>query len=267
MHGMVRGIRRRLIVKLIASSDTIQVYQGDALKLDQIKDSSIDMMLLDPPWDISHKMVINRKKNHKYAANTNISADFGAWDSQWETKQDYLDWTKKWLIEHTRVARVGCHMIIFFDVLQIGKLIDMCKELGWLDRQILVFYKSNPAPSARKVKFQDSTEFAMWFTYKDKSTKAATFNLLGQHHNLVKAPVVHGKIRTHTTQKPEAVIDVWMRYLSKPGDLVLDSFSGSGTVAAVAQKLGRKCIAMDIDQKWAEATALRCNLPIINEDK
>lgn len=50
---------------------------------------------------------------------------------------------------------------------------------------------------------------------------------------------------SYPTQKPEALLERVISAASKPGDLVLDAFAGSGTTLAVAEKLGRKWIGID----------------------
>ncbi|MGH7388914.1 MAG: site-specific DNA-methyltransferase [Candidatus Rokuibacteriota bacterium] len=59
------------------------------------------------------------------------------------------------------------------------------------------------------------------------------------------------------TQKPEPLIERILRVSSNPGDLVLDCFVGSGTTAAVAQKLGRRWIACDINKGAIQTTSKR----------
>jgi adenine-specific DNA-methyltransferase len=61
----------------------------------------------------------------------------------------------------------------------------------------------------------------------------------------------------YPTEKPEPLLDRILRVSSKPGDLVLDCFIGSGTTAAVAQKLGRRWIACDINKGAIQTTAKR----------
>jgi adenine-specific DNA-methyltransferase len=61
----------------------------------------------------------------------------------------------------------------------------------------------------------------------------------------------------YPTQKPEALVDRVIRLGSNPGDLVLDAFIGSGTTAAVAQKLGRRWIGCDINKGAIQTTAKR----------
>jgi DNA modification methylase len=61
----------------------------------------------------------------------------------------------------------------------------------------------------------------------------------------------------YPTQKPEALIERVVACCSSPGDIVLDSFIGSGTTAAVAQKLGRRWIGCDINKGAIQVTAKR----------
>ncbi len=55
---------------------------------------------------------------------------------------------------------------------------------------------------------------------------------------------------THPTQKPEALIETLVLASSVPGQLVVDPFVGSGTTAVVADRLGRRWIAGDADQRF-----------------
>ncbi len=67
------------------------------------------------------------------------------------------------------------------------------------------------------------------------------------------------------TQKPEALLQRIVRVSSNPGDIVLDCFIGSGTTAAVAQKLGRRWIGADINKGAIQTTEKR--LAAIIEDQ
>jgi site-specific DNA-methyltransferase (adenine-specific)/adenine-specific DNA-methyltransferase len=63
--------------------------------------------------------------------------------------------------------------------------------------------------------------------------------------------------QSYNTQKPEALIDRIIRASSNEGDLVADFFCGSGTTAAVAEKLGRKWIATDLGKFAIHTTRKR----------
>ncbi|QFY88146.1 site-specific DNA-methyltransferase [Magnetovirga frankeli] len=61
----------------------------------------------------------------------------------------------------------------------------------------------------------------------------------------------------YPTQKPEALLEIIISASSNEGDLVADFFCGSGTVAAVAEKLGRKWIATDLGKFAIHTTRKR----------
>ena len=61
----------------------------------------------------------------------------------------------------------------------------------------------------------------------------------------------------YPTQKPEALLERIIKVSSNPGDIVADFFCGSGTTAAVAEKLGRKWIATDLGKFGIHTTRKR----------
>jgi adenine-specific DNA-methyltransferase len=69
----------------------------------------------------------------------------------------------------------------------------------------------------------------------------------------------------YPTQKPEALLERIVRSTSSPGDLILDCFIGSGTTAAVAQKLGRRWIGCDINKGAIQTTAKRLQVIIAEQ--
>ena len=70
-------------------------------------------------------------------------------------------------------------------------------------------------------------------------------------------------VRTaYPTQKPEELLYKLISASSKPGDIVLDCFVGSGTTAAVAQKLGRRWIGCDINKGAIQTTSKRLQTAI-----
>ena len=61
----------------------------------------------------------------------------------------------------------------------------------------------------------------------------------------------------HPARTPEDVVRFWIRYLTKPGDTVLDPFAGSGTTLRVAAEEGRKSIGIEKDAKYVKAIKKR----------
>lgn len=76
-------------------------------------------------------------------------------------------------------------------------------------------------------------------------------------------PVAYER-QDYPTQKPEALLERIIKASSNLGDLILDCFIGSGTTAAVAQKLGRRWIGCDINKGAIQTTSKRLQ-SIIND--
>ena len=70
---------------------------------------------------------------------------------------------------------------------------------------------------------------------------------------------------SHPTQKPEKLMAKLILASSRPGDLVLDPFLGSGTSAVVAKKLGRRFVGMEIDSEHCLATLRRLELAAVHK--
>ena len=129
------------------------------------------------------------------------------------------------------------------------------------------WYKSNPMPNFRGVRFTNATETLIW-AKKSEKQKKYTFN-----HQVMKQlndgkqmtsvwqiPLCTGKERikdehgkkAHSTQKPETLLQRVIMSSSNEGDLVLDPFLGSGTTCAVARKLNRKSIGIEREPRYVE---------------
>lgn len=233
-----------------------QVICGDCREvMKEWPDECIDMVLTDPPWMISSEVVIHRSMNPiKYRAKKSIVLDFGKWD-WFESEEEYWKFTRSWLLEATRVLKTKGHMIVFFDLNKVTPLVEYAKSLGLIARQHLYWLKDNPVPRARKMDFMVALEHAIWFTKGSKS--GATFHYeLGQQPNYVRAPIPNNP-RYHPTQKPVSVLEVWIKYLTNPGDLILDPMCGSGSTLVASLKQGRKCIGIEIDPNYCEIAKKR----------
>ena len=244
---------RQQRVEGLILGDCLEVLGGQEV-------GTVDLVLTDPPWMVSQEVLIHRGRGHKYQG-TDISLNFGPWD-QFKDEGEYWAFTLAWLTQVTRVCRRGAHLVCFFDVMKIGRLAELGRALGWLPRQVLVWRKSNPVPRARCVDFMVATEHALWMTLGSKARDVATFNYkLGQMPNCILAPIpghttaLDGE-RSHPTQKPVQVLMTWVRYLSNPGDLVLDPFAGSGASLVAAKATGRRFLGVEKDRGyWEKAVA------------
>jgi DNA modification methylase len=79
----------------------------------------------------------------------------------------------------------------------------------------------------------------------------------------VAAQYAYDTFYGHPSQKPRKLIDALINYASNPNVLILDPFLGSGTTAYCAKKLNRKCIGIEIKEKYCEIAVKRCRQTVM----
>ena len=150
-------------------------------------------------------------------------------------------------------------------------------DLGYWILNDVIWHKTNPMPNFRGTRFQNATETLIW-AKKSVEQKKYTFNYHAMKHlndekqmqNVWHIPLCTGPERiklngkkAHSTQKPEALLYRVILASSNPGDLVLDPFFGSGTTGAVAKKLKRNYIGIELEPAYIDIARKRIdNLPL-----
>jgi modification methylase len=140
----------------------------------------------------------------------------------------------------------------------------------WLLNDI-VWRKANPMPNFRGTRFTNAHETLIWAARSRKSR--VTFNYeamkLSNDETQMRSdwlfPLCTGAERLkgaddeklHPTQKPEALLYRIINATTKPGDVVLDPFFGTGTTGAVARKLGRHFVGIEQDETYVSAALKR----------
>ena len=217
----------------------------------KIEDNSIDLILTDPPYDISKKSGFSSGKLSKF---TQISIDFGYWDTEID-----LD---KLFKEYYRVLRKGGTLIIFYDIWKSNMIKDFANKYKFKQPRVGQWLKNNPVPVNSKINYLSNCSEYFFTFVKDKN---ATFN--SEYDNgIYNFPLCHGKERLeHPTQKPLGLIKSLILKHSKEGDLVLDTFSGTGTTAVACIETDRKFICVERDDKYYQLSKSR--LEQINIEK
>ena len=215
-----------------------KVICGDCLKvMKDIPDNSIDLVLTDPPYNISQKgKKISRKGYHW--GGKDIKLDFGKWDN-FKTEDEFFKFTESWFKECVRVLKQKSWIYIFFDKQKTGYFdLILAPKYEIKSRTIFAWLKTNPCPSFRKVNWLSASEF-VWVGSKG-SCKLKNFLNQTEMFNymLTSNKSIYGKTE-HPTEKPENLIKKFILVSTNKGDLVLDLFSGMGTTA-LACKLEKR---------------------------
>jgi site-specific DNA-methyltransferase (adenine-specific) len=140
------------------------------------------------------------------------------------------------------------------------------QNLGFWILNDVIWSKPSAVPNFGGTRFQNSHETLLWCT---KSQEAKyTFNYKTMKHlngdkqdkSVWDSPICIGNERlkdeegkkSHSTQKPEKLLYKIILSATKPGDVVLDPFFGTGTTGAVAKRLGRNYIGLERKAKYIE---------------
>lgn len=228
-----------------------EIVQEDCFDiLANIEPESVDLVVTDPPYNISVE-----NSSGAYGKGRN-GMDFGAWDFGFDTE--------KWLHYLAPVTREGGSVIIFNSYKNIGVMTKVMKEYGYELKGIPFWLKTNPIPHFPERLYVSSMEHAVWFVKTNgKEDVKYTFNLPeGSRFERGVFRVSHHdkqNERFHTTQKPVKLFNEIIRTHSNEGDVVLDTFMGSGTTAVCAMGLGRDFIGCELSDEYFDKTTARVN--------
>jgi modification methylase len=156
----------------------------------------------------------------------------------------------------------------YHNIFRVGTIL---QDLGYWILNDIVWRKTNPMPNFRGRRFTNAHETLIWasrdstrnYTFNYEALKAANDDLQMRSDWLLPICIGNERLKgedgrkTHPTQKPEALLHRVLLAASKPGDVVLDPFFGTGTTGAVAKRLGRHFIGIERERSYVEAATAR----------
>jgi site-specific DNA-methyltransferase (adenine-specific) len=238
-------------VKILAASplsfDTI--YHGDALELlPRIPDGSVDLIVTDPPFAIDFKARrgnYNRKDEHVLEGYQEIAP------------VRYQEFTRRWMEEVFRALSPTGSMYVFSGWNQLKDILISLDASGFTTVNHII-WKYQFGVFTRK-KFVTSHYHILFVV---KTPRQYTFNKVDHYPEdvwIINREYWKGKVKTPTKLPPDLVEKI-LRYSSNEGDVVLDPFLGSGTVALVARMLGRHYVGFEIVDEYYRFARERLDL-------
>ena len=244
-----------------------KIYNMDCLEgLKKLQDNSVDCVITDPPFNIGKKY------------------DSPFKDSK--STDEYIEWCREWLKECIRVLRTGGSLYLFNYPENNAYLMPFLDQYLLFKRWLTWHYPSNTGHSKYNY---TRTQHSILFYCKgekqsdcvfnkediaepyrnpedkrikkliEKGSKGKTpYDVFKYEYNgedLLEMNIVKNvnKDKTpHICQLPLKLIDVFIKASSNKGDIVLDPFTGSGTVPCSAKKNNRKYIAFEISNFYKE---------------
>ncbi len=241
------------------------ILRGDCIKhMNNLPKGSVDLIFADPPYNLQLQGDLTRPDHSK------VDAVDDAWD-QFASFDAYDKFTSDWLkAAHRSLKDDGSIWVIgsYHNIFRIGKIM---QDMGFWILNDIIWRKTNPMPNFRGRRFTNAHETMIWasktkdskYTFNYDAMKALNEDL--QMRSDWTIPLCTGSERlkndkgekAHPTQKPESLIYRVLLASSKPNDLILDPFFGTGTTGAVAKKLGRRWIGIERDESYIKVAEKR----------
>ena len=243
--------------------NTIKV--GDCIALmETMPEGSVDMIFADPPYNLQLEGELYRPNNSR------VDGVDDNWD-KFDSFAAYDAFTRAWLRAARRVLKENGSLWVIGSYHNIFRVGTALQDIEYWILNDVIWRKSNPMPNFRGRRFTNAHETLIWaakdkdarYTFNYEAMKALNEDLQMRSDWLI--PICSGAERlkseegekAHPTQKPEALLHRCILAATKPGDLVLDPFFGSGTTGIVAKKLGRQWLGFERESRYAKLAEQR----------
>lgn len=248
---LIMGRARGMIIPWASDLKRWTLVHGDSIDvMKKIPDRSIDLIFADPPYFLS-----NGGSTCKSGKRTSVSK--GDWDRSRGRTSDHL-FHVAWLEQARAVLKPSGTIWISATHHALFSIGFALQGLGFHVLNLATWCKPNASPNLAGRMFTHSTEHLIWASPFESSPLAHQFNykLMKERNggkqmrdfwSIPTTPAREKECGSHPTQKPEALLDRIISASSKPGDLILDPFTGSSTAGVVATRLDRRFIGIDLD--------------------
>jgi modification methylase len=248
-----------------------RLIQGDCIaEMAKLPDGCIDMIFADPPYNLQLGGDLFRPEGGM------VDAVDDDWD-KFDTLAAYDAFTHAWMKEARRILKPNGTIWVIGSYHNIFRCGVVLQDQGFWILNDIVWRKANPMPNFRGTRFTNAHETLIWASQSEDSKYTFNYRAMKTLNDELQMrsdwvlPICGGQERlkrngtkAHPTQKPEALLYRVLLACTKPGDVVLDPFFGTGTTGAVARRLGRKWIGIERDNTYCEVALERiaASLPL-----
>lgn len=223
------------------------VVQGSVEKFRPPDGVAFPLIIADPPWNVSDP---GHKRERKVRPRP-FTKDFGTWDA-FKSDRAYLSKCRQWLQALFDLAAPDAWLFFWCSYEYMSQILNLAIKVGWKKHTVFLWEKTNPLPMFGNNNFLQCIEMALVLA---KGSPKFRFQKKQQPHNRFQSPQVGGdeRVKRHDgtamnlAQKPLALLSLWVRWASRPGDWVLDGFAGTGSTTVASLQLGRNACAVELD--------------------
>ena len=248
--------------------------------LKTIENNTIDLILTDPPYIISknsgmdahYESTKNIKKNKKTLeewvqykvinpekesiknAKENYIKYGSVYGKKYAVKTNYGDWDKDFTIDKLDIfveqyynkLKKGGTLIMFFDLWKIETLKNILEKYKFKQIRMIEWIKTNPQPLNSKVNYlTNCREIALVGIKVSKPTFNSSYD-----KGIYEYPFPGGKSRFHPTQKSLHLFKDLIKKHSNEGDIVMDTFLGSGTTYYASKDTNRIFKGCELEEEY-----------------
>jgi DNA modification methylase len=240
---------------------------GDSTNTDNLKrlfgSYKASMIFSDPVYNIKldYSKGIGGKNNYGGAVNDNRSYE------------EYKQFIKSSLLAALPNTKNDCHVFYWCDQTYIGLFQELYRELGIVNKRVCLWLKNSQNPTP-KVAFNKCYEPAVYgvkgrpyintdinnyneILNKELGTGNSMFEDIYDSLDIWLTKRISGKDYQHATSKPPKLYEKAIRRCTKPGDIILDSFSGSASTIIAGEQLKRKVYAMELEPIFCDLAIAR----------
>jgi modification methylase len=256
--------RRRKAAVPAPAIEADRLIKGDCIaEMATLPDACIDMIFADPPYNLQLGGELFRPDG------SHVDAVNDEWD-KFDTLSAYDRFTVAWLRQARRILKPNGSIWVIGSYHNIFRVGAALQDEGFWILNDIIWRKANPMPNFKGTRFTNAHETLIWasqgedskYTFNYKAMKTLNDEL--QMRSDWVLPICGGQERlkrngtkAHPTQKPEALLYRVLLACTKPGDVVLDPFFGTGTTGAVARRLGRRWIGIEREDAYIEVALER----------
>lgn len=226
---------------------------------DLLRGGVADLIVTDPPYNIAlgqHDRPSEAKQLHRRTDGLVIAND------SWDNDEDFIEFLRSAFELGMDALKPGGAFYIWHADTQRMNFLKACERAGMTIRECLVWVKNVFTLGRQDYQWRHEPclygwkdgASHQWYSDRKQST-VLEFDKPSSNSE-------------HPTMKPIPLIAYQIENSSKEGDLVLDMFGGSGSTLIACEKLGRKCVTMELDphycdviiSRWEEMTGQRATL-------
>lgn len=207
------------------------LLKGDACEiLKKLKDESFSLIVTDPPY-----RTISGGTGAKGSPSGMLSKNDGKIFDHNDIKfSDYMG-------DLYRVLKDNSEAYFFTNLLNLQKLMEEVQKVGFKIHNLLIWEKNNTTPNRWYMK---NCEYILFcWKGKAKTIKNKGSQTVHRINNIV------GK-KLHETEKPIELLKMYIENSSERDDFILDPFAGSASTLISSLLTGRRCMTIEIDEKY-----------------